>query len=734
MMDMDILTLDVEDIYLGNLGTVDTDLKLPKEGKRGSRFRWESSEILFISHDGKVTRPTHGVGNREVMLTVTAAYGNESIIRQFSATVLEESMMTKIIRTVNIDDTIIDETYHLPEFCVVELDNQTYSTASVKWSTRFKPNLPRQVITGTVEETDIPVSAILTYRPEHKFTKVPAGLVSKATALEGPSLYKEASDRMITYLKSVEMEQLVYSFRDASGLPAGEGKPMTGWDAPECNLRGHTTGHYLSAFSLAYYATKDDVFRQKIDYLVHELGKCQDAFEAKGMHKGFLSAYNEAQFDLLEQYITYPAIWAPYYTLEKILNGLLDCHKYGGNAKALVMAVKIGDWVNMRLSRLPVKQLKKMWSIYIAGEFGFMISALIRLYQATGNKKYVKTALLFENDKLFVPMRYNYDTLDGVHANQHIPQIIGALDIYEATGNEMYLHIAENFWNMVVRHHAYSIGGVGETEMFKLSDKISGFLTSKTAESCASHNMLKLTKKLYNLNPKTEYFEYYENTLHNHLLSAASHKCDGGTAYFMPLGPGGRKKFDTTENTCCHGTGLETLLRFQKDIYSFSDDACYVNLFYPSTVNWLEKNVSIRQSDEDSQISISIIGAGEFSLKIRVPTWMSIKSVAVDGTEAAYESGEYIVLKQIWQNNIVTVKFKPLTGIRPANDNHNIFSITYGRDIMAYCGKETDFIEITESEMIESCQNGPELLINGVKMKPFNKVRDEAYHVYFRKV
>lgn len=729
---IELLKQDVDEIYLGNLGTVDTDLKLPVQGKRGSSFQWESDEILFISHKGAVTRPTYGVGNREVKLTVTASYHDEIVTRQFTATVLEEIPQTQMIRAIDIEETVTDSLYRLPSVCVVELDNHNYTTAEVTWNEPLNPQRAVQIITGSVNGTTLSVTIKLTFKAAADIS-VPDQLISKPTKLDDGSVYQAAACRMLMHLREANIDQLLYSFRSSAGLPVNGARPMTGWDAPECNLRGHTTGHYLSALSLAYYATKEEIFNKKIDYLVAELGKCQEAMEARGMHKGFLSAYSEEQFDLLEQYTRYPTIWAPYYTLEKIMNGLLDSYEYAGSRQGLTIAVNIGDWISARLGRLTQEQLSKMWSTYIAGEFGAMITAMMRLYHITRNKSYKATAMLFENDKLYIPIRFDYDTLDGVHANQHIPQIIGALDIYEETGNEKYLKIAENFWNMVVNHHSYSIGGVGETEMFKQKDQIARYLTHKTAESCASHNMLKLTKKLHNLNPRARYFDYYENTLHNHLLAATSYLSDGGTTYFMPLAPKAKKRFDTAENTCCHGTGLETLLRFQKDIYSFCQDTCYVNLFYASEVEWTEKDITIHQEKIESKIVLQIDGRAEFTLKVRIPKWMNIDSITIDGEMQTDIEGEYYSFEKAWNNNKLIIQFEERLQIHPANDDPNYFSISYGPDIMVYCGQEIDYIRISELELSHVKRMGRSLKIGNRVFIPINQVRDEYYHTYFRK-
>lgn len=726
------LEADVKEIYLGNLATVDCDLELPKTGKRGTSFSWTSNEILFISHTGEVTRPTFGVGNREVELTVTARLGNDVQQKTYVATVLEEVPETTIIQTENLKISLKEAEKHLPTVCAVLLDNGNYTTAEVEWLDMLDVTKKEQVLRGQVKKTGQTV--LLKIVDSFTQDKLPEkSIASLSTQLTEDSSFKQASLNMLEHLRGLSLDQLLYSFRKVAELSTEGAEPMTGWDAPECNLKGHTTGHYLSAIALAAYSTQEEHFYKQVDYLISSLSECQNALERLGMSRGFLSAYTEEQFDLLEVYTTYPKIWAPYYTLDKIFQGCLDCYEFAESEQALEIAKKIGDWTYERLSKLSSNQLNQMWSIYIAGEFGGMISALMRLYHFTDEKSYLEAAMMFENDKLFIPIKDNFDTLDGVHANQHIPQIIGALDIYEETGDNRYLTIAQNFWEMVTQHHAYSIGGVGETEMFKAPDAIARFLTTKSAESCASYNLLKLTKKLFDLSPQARYFDYYENVLHNHLLSATSHDCNGGTTYFMPTSPGAKKQFDTDENTCCHGTGLESLLRFQKDIFAFTADTAYVNLFYPSVVRWVEKETTLHQTISQNQIVLSWSGHCGFNLKIRIPEWATFEEVTVNGvlTSPSITTG-YLEFELKEQAGEICIAYQPKIRVIPANDDPTFVSIAYGKDILAIKSAAKEFISIQSNDLKDLVQTEEGYQLKNHQLVPLNQINHESYHLYLK--
>ena len=344
--------------------------------------------------------------------------------------------------------------------------------------------------------------------------------------------------------------------------------------------------------------------------MIEELGKCQDAMEASGkFNYGFLSGYSEEQFDKLEEFVPYPKIWAPYYTLHKIMAGLIDCYELGENERALEIVSKLGDWVYNRLSKLSKEHLNKMWGMYIAGEFGGMNEVMARLYTFTGKEIHLEAAKLFDNDKLFYPMACNVDTLGGVHglntrrgmhANQHAPQVLGALKTYEANKDPYYYDVAKNFWDMVVSSHIYNIGGTGSGEMFKPPNVIAKYITDKTAETCVTYNMLKLTRELFFYSPDAKYMDYYERAFYNHILASQDQSGPvGGSTYFMPLFPGLRKRFDTRGNTCCHGTGLENHIKYQESIYFQSNDSStlYVNLYIPSVLDWREKGIKVTQTN-----------------------------------------------------------------------------------------------------------------------------------------
>ena len=742
----EIIQQDLDAIYIGNLNTVDNDLTFPAKGKNGTTFTWESGEDRFITSEGKVHRPLHGMGNRKVTLTVTASYEDEQATKEFVATVLQQTKET-IVTSVQpvILSALTGTKAPLPSVIVADTKDGRRMTLPVTWSTYESVDKETVVkVEGAIENTDIKAIAEIHYQKELPTKKGPEKKgyyfpLCQVRLKEG-TLYYKYQQLMISYLLDQDDDQMLYNFRQVAGLDTKGAAPMTGWDEESCKLKGHTTGHYLSAIALAWAATGKQEFLDKINYMVDELAKCQQALADSGKyHYGFFSAYSEEQFDLLEVYTKYPEIWAPYYTLDKIMSGLYDCHVLAGNETAKDMLNKMGDWVYNRLSRLPKEQLDKMWAMYIAGEFGGMLGTMVKVYELTGKETHLKAAKLFENEKLFYPMSQDYDTLEDMHANQHIPQIIGAMDLYRATGDEIWWEIGKNFWNIVTGGHTYCIGGVGETEMFHRANTTCSYLTEKAAESCASYNMLRLTGQLFEYTLSGNLVDYYDNTLRNHILTSSSHKNDGGTTYFMPLGPGQRKEFFLSENSCCHGTGMESRFRYMENIFAYDDKAVYVNLLIDSILSDENGNalLELQSGDAEGLMEIRCHGDLDKELKIHIPAWgQNDFKVSVNGnvyTDTELHDG-YLTIANAKSGDVIQLELPMEFRVLDNTSDSAFVNLAYGPYILAALSEETEFLDAPAVEEIHSVDG--ELVFedaNGTKMIPLPTVDMEAYHVYFHR-
>jgi DUF1680 family protein len=229
--------------------------------------------------------------------------------------------------------------------------------------------------------------------------------------LEGPFL--EAQCRGVRSLLELDPERLLHTFRLNAGLPSAA-RPYGGWEAPSVELRGHSLGHYLTACALMYEATGDERLAARATALVAALRQVQQALAARGNTPGYLSAFPE---ELIGRVEARQPVWAPYYTLHKLLAGLLDVHAATGDAAALEGAKDMAAWVGRRAARLSPVQ----WQAMLETEFGGMQEALTALHRTTGDPEHLRLARLFDHRAVFDPLARGEDPLDGLHANTQIP-------------------------------------------------------------------------------------------------------------------------------------------------------------------------------------------------------------------------------------------------------------------------------------------------------------------------
>ncbi|WP_367209164.1 beta-L-arabinofuranosidase domain-containing protein [Sphingobacterium sp. R2] len=622
----------------------------------------------------------------------------------------------------------------------------------------------RYSITGRIPGTDFRPKATVTIKGEQKETPK---LTLSTFELNDVSLnvnnehqetkFIENREKFVQALAKTDPNSFLYMFRHAYGQeqPA-EAKPLGVWDSKDTKLRGHATGHYLTAIAQAYAGSGYDKnlqenFSAKMTYMVDELyrlsqlsgrpktnggnsvsdprlvpvgpgkSKYDSDLSDEGIRtdywnwgEGFISAYPPDQFIMLEKGAKYGGqkdqVWGPYYTLHKIMAGLLDIYEVSKNRKALIVASGMGDWVFARLSVLPKDRLITMWNTYIAGELGGMNEVMARLYRLTDQEKYFKAAQLFDNIDLFYGdaehthgLAKNVDTFRGLHANQHIPQIIGSIEMYRASDQSAYYKIAENFWYKTVNDYMYSIGGVAgarnpaNAECFISQPATlyeNGFSAGGQNETCATYNMLKLTADLFLFDQRGEFMDYYERGLYNHILASVAKDSPANT-YHISLRPGSLKQFsnaDMTGFTCCNGTALESSTKLQNSIYFKSGDnsALYVNLFVPSTLYWKEKNVTIEQRTDFPKADVTRLimkGSGTFDLNIRVPGWATKGFfVTINGRNESIQAtpGTYLKISRAWNDgDTIELKMPFQFHLDPVMDQPNIASLFYGPILLA---------------------------------------------------
>lgn len=266
-------------------------------------------------------------------------------------------------------------------------------------------------------------------------------------SIDGDNRLTHNRDETLREICSWDVTQQLYNYRDTYGLSTEGYTKSDGWDSPDTKLKGHGTGHYMSAIAQAYaVATNPEqkaILRKNITRMVNELRQCQEktfvynkdlkrnweardfapeaelremkgtwaAFDEYKKHPelygyGYINAIPAQHCALIEMYRAYNNsdwVWAPYYSVHKQLAGLIDIATYFDDKeicdKALLIAKDMGLWVWNRMHyRTYVKQdgtqderrakpgnRYEMWDMYIAGEVGGMSESLARLSEMVSN-------------------------------------------------------------------------------------------------------------------------------------------------------------------------------------------------------------------------------------------------------------------------------------------------------------------------------------------------------------
>lgn len=259
--------------------------------------------------------------------------------------------------------------------------------------------------------------------------------------VEGQNRLTSNRELAIRTICSWDVKQQLYNYRDTYGLST-EGYPVAdGWDSPTTKLKGHGSGHYMSALAFAFASTQDpeqkEILRNNMREMVNTLRECQELTfvwdeklgryweardfapeeelrnlkgtwadfdqykkDCKKYGYGYINAIPAQHAALIEMYRGYNNenwVWAPYYSIHKQLAGLIDIATYVDDPaiadKALLVAKDMGLWVWNRMHyRTYVKtdgtkeerrakpgNRYEMWNMYIAGEVGGMSESLARL-------------------------------------------------------------------------------------------------------------------------------------------------------------------------------------------------------------------------------------------------------------------------------------------------------------------------------------------------------------------
>ncbi|KAJ1421963.1 Six-hairpin glycosidase superfamily [Sesbania bispinosa] len=502
-------------------------------------------------------------------------------------------------------------------------------------------------------------------------SNAPQGLLKEVplqdVRLQEGTIHGRAQQTNLEYLLMLDVDRLLWSFRKTAGLPT-PGRPYEGkdsWEDPNSELRGHFVGHYLSASALMWATTQNDSMKEKMSAVVAGLSACQEKIGT-----GYLSAFPTEFFDRIEE-LKYA--WAPYYTIHKILAGLLDQHTIAGNPQALEMVTRMVDYFYNRVMNVITKYTIHRHYQSMNEETGGMNDVLYRLYSITGDSKHLLLAHLFDKPCFLGLLAVQANEITGLHTNTHIPIVIGAQMRYETTGDPLYKEIGTFFMDIVNSSHSFATGGTSFGEFWGDPKRMAeAFRSAENEESCTTYNMLKVSRHLFRWTKEVSYADYYERALTNGVLSIQRGTDPGVMIYMLPLGPGvsKAKSYHSWGRPfevfwCCYGTGIESFSKLGDSIYfeeEGNDPSLYIIQYISSSFNWKSGKILLNQTvvpaaSWDPYLRVTFTFSPDektstlSTLNLRIPSWTRLdgaKGILNAETLSLPTPGNFLSVTRQW--------------------------------------------------------------------------------------
>ena len=364
--------------------------------------------------------------------------------------------------------------------------------------------------------------------------------------------------------------------------------PGACWEAPDCELRGHFTGHYLSALAFlsagrttsgpADVQREGDRAKVVVEAIVEEMMAAQSSERTP---PGYLSAFDE---DVLIRQADAAGVWAPYYTLHKIGQGLLDAHTVAGSEKALEVLRRLANHIRTRVEAVIEERGDAYWFLHalhypkaaFGSESGGMNELGWQLYRLTGERHFAAFASLFDHPTFLGNMARDKDVLAREHANFHEPLAVGAAVRHEMTGEPEARDAARNLLRMLRRSRAYATAGTCDGERWQRAGQLGEAVRStETQETCTQVNLERLAQRALGWSGARESADWADYAERAGLHGAMSaQRGPGELLYTMPLGLATSKGRSghgwgnpTAAFWCCYGTAVEALARLQDGVF-----------------------------------------------------------------------------------------------------------------------------------------------------------------------
>ncbi len=365
--------------------------------------------------------------------------------------------------------------------------------------------------------------------------------------------------------------------------------------------------------------------------------------------------------------------------------------------------------------------------------------ALVRLYEVTGNQKYLNLSSFFveergkrpyyfdkehtetvkkgtENEERYTyhqahrPVREQFEAVG--HSVRAVYLYSGMADVARLTKDKELFHSCEVLWNSIVNEKMYITGGIGGTNIGE-SFSFPYDLPNDTAyaETCASIGLVFFARRMLEIEANAKYANVMERALYNGVLSGMA--LDGKSFFYVnPLEvlpkachkderkfhvkPVRQKWFGCA---CCPPNLARLLSSIGSYAYTENENTLFTHLYMGSTVmkSVGDKDVIVKVDsgfplNGDVKFTINAQDS-DFILALRIPDWCDSYEMDACYSEYAEEKDGYVYIKKEWDGEeVISFSFPMEVKLMVSNVKvrENIGKTAVVRGPIVYCLEEVD--------------------------------------------
>lgn len=420
------------------------------------------------------------------------------------------------------------------------------------------------------------------------------------------------------------------------------------------------------------------------------------------------------------------------YCMGHLIEGAIAYYEATGKDKLLKAAMRFADCVGEHFG--PEEGKKKGYPGHEIAEM-----ALVRLYKVTGEKKYLKLAEFFINQRGQRPYYFTFEK-EGVfkeeeeeqysynqahkpvreqdealgHAVRAVYLYSGMADIAKEVQDEKLVEACERLWDNIVSKKMYINGGIGaspEGEAFSYNYNLPN--DKMYNETCASIGLIFFARRMLEMTPKACYADVMERALYNGVISGMA--LDGKSFFYVnpiEVEPEGCYKDAQRKQVllprqkwlgcaCCPPNLARLLSSIASYAYSENSDTLFMHLYMGGKLTKQVSEDTVQLQVESAypwkdtvHITMEMEKQTAFTMALRIPGWCREAKLLVNGTEvkANIQDG-YAYLNRKWKmGDTITLKL-PMTptfyqvNTRVRADIHKTALL---RGPIVYCLEEAD--------------------------------------------